>query len=269
MSGMKAEHGRTVVKLGGRALEAPGAARELAAALGSLPGEVVVVHGGGAEVSAWSERLGLAPAFVDGLRVTDTPTLEVVVAVLAGLANKRLVAELRDAVVDAVGLSALDAGIAEVALHPRALELGRVAEVVAIHPSLVESLLASGYVPVLASVAAYRGQLLNLNADDFAAALAIALGAGDLVLLSDTPGVRLGGAIVPHLDGAALERALAHPEVTGGMKAKLEAARRALDAGVGRITIAQWSGPATLARLLAGEGEATRFEATTREPSNV
>ena len=89
---------RVVIKIGGRAMEAPGATRELASAIGSLPGEAIVVHGGGAEVSAWSGRLGIPPRFVDGLRVTDTPTLEVVVAVLAGLANKRLVAELREAV---------------------------------------------------------------------------------------------------------------------------------------------------------------------------
>src|SRR5207245_9215619 len=99
-----------VLKLGGRALEAPDAAGELAAEVAALRVPVVIVHGGGVEVSAWCMRLGLAPRFVEGLRVTDDATLEVVAAVLAGLANKRLVAALRAAGVDAVGLAALAGG---------------------------------------------------------------------------------------------------------------------------------------------------------------
>ncbi len=290
-----------VVKLGGRALEAGSAAAELepgpmsgrapetacgesaagyragagtlatpgapafgalAADLSALGAPAVVVHGGGAEVSAWCERMALTPRFLDGLRVTDPAALEVAVAVLAGLANKRLVARLKGAGLDAVGLSALDGGTIEAAPHPRAAALGAVGTVRAVHPALLESLLDQGRTPVIASIGDFAGALLNLNADDLAAALAGALHARALVLLSDTPGLRLGGAVVPRLDAESLARALDHPDVQGGMRPKLIAARAALEAGVPRVYIAAWSGPGTLRALLDGRGAGTTISAS-------
>jgi acetylglutamate kinase len=248
-----------VVKLGGRSLEAPGALDELAQALASLP-DAVLVHGGGSDVSAWSERLGLAPRFVDGLRVTDAGTLEVAAAVLAGLANKRLVARLRAAGIDAVGLAALD-GVVETEPHARSATLGHVGRVSSVDASLLASLRSTGRVPVLASIGAHRGELLNLNADDLAAAIAGAIDASTLVLLSDTPGVSIEGRVTPSIHAAELDDALDHPDVQGGMKAKLAAARAALGAGVGRVWIAAWQGPETLARLLAGAGAGTLLHA--------
>ncbi len=258
-----------VVKLGGRALEGPNAPAELAADLAALARPRVVVHGGGAEVSEWSRRLGIEPRFVEGLRVTDAPTLEVATAVLAGLANKRLVAALRARGVDAVGLAALDGGIAHVVPHPRAAELGAVGAVARVDRTLVDALLAGGRTPVLASLAALDGALLNVNADDFAVAIAIALGASELVLLSDAPGVRLDGEVVASLDASALERALAHPDVTGGMTAKLVAAREAITHGVGRVHVAAWQGPGTLAGLLTGRASGTRITAHSKENVHV
>jgi acetylglutamate kinase len=250
-----------VVKLGGRALESPGAAGQLAAEVAALPGGAVLVHGGGAEVSAWSARLGLEPRFVDGLRVTDAGTLEVAVSVLAGLANKRLVAALRVRGVDAVGLSALDGGTVEVAPHPDAARLGAVGQVKAVRPGLLTTLLSKGYTPVLASIGAHEGELLNLNADDVAAALAGALGAAALVLLSDTPGLLLDGALVPQIGAGALDDVLAHPQVTGGMRPKLRAAQQAVGAGAGRVHIAAWQGPGTLGSILAGQAPCTTVRA--------
>ena len=262
-----------VMKLGGRALEASGALPAFARALAQLrsgraePSSTIVVHGGGAEVSEWSMRAGLMPRFADGLRVTDAPTLEIAAAVLAGLANKRLVAALRAAGLDAVGLSLVD-GIARVRRHPDAGRLGEVGEIAAIDRSLLDVLLAAGRLPVLASLGDDgQGALLNLNADDAAAAIAAALPAEELVLLSDAPGVVLAGAIVPTLDAGALDRLLEHSDVTGGMRPKLRAARSALQAGVRRVHIAAWSGAQTLASLLAGEAIGTTItneEATVR-----
>jgi acetylglutamate kinase len=246
-----------VVKLGGRSLEASGATAELAAEIAALPGRAVVVHGGGAEVSEWCLRLGLTPRFVDGLRVTDGPTLEVAAAVLAGLVNRRLVATLQSAGVDAVGLSALDGGIAAVEPHADAARLGAVGRVRAVRPVLLESLLAGGFTPVLASIGARAGALQNLNADDLAAALAGALSAEALVLLSDAPGLVLDGAVVARLGADGLEAALANPQVVGGMRPKLVAARTALAGGARRALIGRWQGPGTLAALLAGSAECT------------
>lgn len=252
-----------VVKLGGRALEAPGAADEFAGALAALGRPAVLVHGGGAEVTQWCLRLGLEARFTDGLRVTDAPTLEVVAAVLAGLANKRLVAALRARGVDAVGLAALDGGVLRVVPHERASVLGAVGEVAGADPSLLAALLAAGRTPVLASLGAHEGGLLNVNADDAASAVATALGAAELVLLSDAPGLRLGGEVVRELSAGAIAEALARPEVEGGMRPKLRAAAAALGAGVARAHIACWNGPATLASLLDGTGPGTALVAAT------
>jgi len=256
--------GPIVVKLGGRALDAPQALPELAADLAALGAPVVLVHGGGAEVTRWCERLGIAPRFEHGLRVTDPATLEVAVAVLAGLANKRLVALLRAHDLDAVGLAALDS-ICEVTLHPDAARLGEVGAVESVRTDLLETLLVQGHLPVLASVGALDGRLLNVNADDLAAALAAALGARLLVLLSDTPGVRLDGAVMPRIGRAALDAALAHPDVQGGMTAKLHAAAAALDGGARGAVIAEWSGPGTLAAIVAGTARGTVLEPAPRE----
>lgn len=251
-----------VVKLGGRALDAPGAPAEFAIALAALARPAVVVHGGGAEVTQWCLRLGLESRFHDGLRVTDAPTLEVVAAVLAGLANKRLVAALRARGVDAVGLAALDGGVLHVVPHARASVLGAVGQVAGADPSLLASLLAQGRTPVLASLGAHEGALLNVNADDAASAVAAALGASELVLLSDAPGLKLAGEIVHELRTDAIDATLALPEVAGGMRPKLRAAAAALAAGVGRAHIASWNGPATLASLLDGTGAGTTLLAT-------
>ncbi len=242
-----------VIKLGGRALEGRMTVGEFAADVAALSEAPILVHGGGAEVSSWCERVGLEPRFLDGLRVTDPATLEVAVAVLAGLANKRLVAAARAAGLDAVGLAALDGGIARVARHPRAACLGAVGTITRIMPDLLGGLLAEGRTPVLASIGAQDGALLNLNADDLAASMAAAFPAEMLVLLSDAPGLILDGAVVPRMDVEGLEAAMSHPGVGGGMIPKLGAARTALAAGVGKVTIGAWSGPGTLARLLAGQ----------------
>lgn len=246
-----------VVKLGGRSLEAPGALRELAAELADLPGAAVLVHGGGPEVSAWCGRLGIEPRFDDGLRVTDAATLEVAAAVLAGLANKRLVAALRAGGIDALGLAALDGGIVEVRPHAAAARLGEVGEPVGVDAARLSAWLGARQVPVIASIGAHEGALLNLNADDVAAAIAAALSARALVLLSDTPGVRLGGAVVPALDLAGAQRALGLAEVAGGMRPKLRAARTAVAGGAAVAWIAAWQGPGTLAALLGASPHAT------------
>jgi acetylglutamate kinase len=246
-----------VIKIGGRSLEAPGAPRELAAEVASLSDEMLLVHGGGREVSDWCTRLAIKPSFIDGLRVTDAATLEVVVAVLSGLANKRLVALLREAGVDAVGLSGADGGIVEIEHHPDCDRLGFVGRIRAVHPELIQVLLAHGRTPVLSSVASLGGELYNLNADELAAALAGSLKASTLVLLSDAPGLRLGGAIVPELDDVELATVMDRPEVSAGMIPKLRAAHRAIEDGVERVRIAAWSGPGTLRSLIHGSGSGT------------
>jgi len=246
----------TVVKLGGRSLETPEALETFVRQAATLQAPLVLVHGGGAEVSTWCARLGVGSRFLDGLRVTDDATLEIATAVLAGLANKRLVATLRAAGADAVGLSALDGGIARVVPHPDRGRLGRVGAVEAIDARLIASLLAAGRLPVLASIGALDGALLNLNADDVATALAAELG-GALVLLCDTPGLRLGGQVVPRLTTTAARELVTHPDVIGGMRHKLATACDAVENGARFARIAQWGPGVTFATLLAHPGPGT------------
>lgn len=255
-----------VVKLGGRALETAAAVAELATDLSRLPGPAILVHGGGAEVSGWCERLGITPRQIDGLRVTEAATLDVVVAVLAGLANKRLVAGLRHAGLDAVGLAALDGGLIACSPHPVAA-LGHVGLPRAANLDLVRGLCDAGYVPVIASIGALDGELINLNADDVAATIAAAAGARDLVMLSDTPGLVLEGRGVRQLDADALNGALSHPDVSGGMLAKLRSIARALEHGVVRIHVGTWNGPGTLNRAFSSDWEGTQIGALPMTPS--
>ena len=245
-----------VIKLGGRALDLPGALDTFARAAAEPGPPMVLVHGGGPEVSAWCARLGVEARFHDGLRVTDDTTLEVATAVLAGLANKRLTAALRDAGADAVGLAALDGGTVRVALHPDHERLGRVGAVAGVDATLLNTLLAGGRLPVLASIGAADGALLNLNADDVAAALAASLG-GPLLLLSDTPGLAIAGDMVPRVRSSEMDARIAHPDVQGGMRPKLNAARHAVDHGAAFARIAQWTPGVTLAQLLAADGPGT------------
>ena len=245
-----------VVKIGGRALEGEARA-ELARDVAAVAGRVVLVHGGGADVSTWCTRLGIEPRFHDGLRITDPATLDVAVAVLGGLSNKRWVALLADHGVRALGLCALDAGIADVVAHPQSAVLGAVGEVRAIDAAALRTLLDFGITPVLASIGACEGELVNINADDLASAVAGALATPALVLLSDTPGLVLDGAVVPQLDARGLGEALDHPQVKGGMRPKLLAAQRALESGTARVIIAAWNGPGTLSSLLTGKGQGT------------
>ena len=176
------------------------------------------------------------------------------------------VAALRARGVDAVGVSALDGGIVRARRHTNASVLGEVGEVAAVDVSLLTTLLAAGRMPVVASLGDDgEGALLNLNADDVAAAIAGALPAADLVLLSDTPGLVLDGEVVRSLAAGALEQTLARPDVTGGMRPKLRAAGQALAGGVERVHIAAWSGPDTLKAILDGTAVATTLNASHEE----
>ena len=210
-----------------------GTAGAHAASLGVLverakPGWVVV-HGGGGEVGAWSRRLGVEPQTVDGLRVTDPETLKIVVAVLRGLVNARLVATLAAGGVAAIGLSGVDGDLLTAEqLDPRLGEVGRITRVDA---TLLSTLEDAGQVPVVAPIARGDGsRLLNVNADEVAGAIAAARG-GRLLLLTDVPGVLRDGEPVATLSADEAEALLADDIASGGMRPKLRAAVTAARAG--------------------------------------
>lgn len=229
---------RRVVKIGGRA-QGDAALARLLSEVARGGDELVVVHGGGDEVSALQRRLGSEPTFIGGRRVTTEADMEVVRMVLSGAVNKRLVRQLIDEGVAAVGISGEDGGILPAQLLDNGA-LGSVGEPLAANVRPIEALLAAGFVPVVSPLGrhAETGQGLNINGDDAAAAIAGALHADELLLLADVPGVLdPAGVVLPMISVDAVDEMIASGVARGGMSAKLQAARRALDAGVGAVRI--------------------------------
>ncbi len=241
---------RLVLKLGGELLEQPADVQRVARAITALArnAALVVVHGGGREIDAALATAGIPKQQVDGLRVTDERTLDVVVSVLAGAINTRLVAAIRGAGGRPVGLTGADASvvtlrraapIASVA-GPK-VDLGLVgAPVNNGTPRLVTDLLARGYIPVVACIGATsQGQLLNVNADTLAAHLAAEVGAKRLVIAGGTSGVLDDeGRTIEQLNTRGAARLIKAGTANKGMIAKLEACRAALKRGVGDVVIA-------------------------------
>ena len=221
------------------------------------PPETVLVHGGGNEVAEWSRRLGIEPRTHDGLRVTDPETLEVAVAVLAGLVNTRLVAALEADGRSAVGLTGADGALLR--LRRRDPELGEVGEVIGADASLLESVVASGSLPVVASIGFHEGDLLNVNADEVAGAVAAARG-GLLLLCTDVPGVQRDGRVLDRLDAVAAEGMLEDGSASAGMRPKLRAALVAATAGC-EVRIVDGRSVADLERALHGEPAGTMVTA--------
>jgi acetylglutamate kinase len=229
-----------VVKVGGRPQGDPALVTALAAAHRAAPGSLVVVHGGGDEVSALQKLYGTEARFSGGRRVTSAVDLEIVRMALSGSANKRLVAALVGMGAAAVGLSGEDG----------ALVLARVLDVerfgfagtpTKVRSALLEHLLHGGYLPVISPVS--RGDAgsgavtLNVNGDDAASAIAVALGADELLLVSDVEGVLVDEAPVSSLGVDDARRLIDDGVAVGGMSAKLEAALAALEGGVERVRI--------------------------------
>ena len=223
---------------------------------------VVVVHGGGPEISAMLKRIGKEPRFVDGLRYTDRETMEVVQQVLCGKVNKDLTAILNGKGGRALGLCGMDAGL----LQAKALDekYGLVGEIVRVDPAAVEDALAGGYIPVISTVAqGIDGEMAyNVNADTAAATLAVALGAEKLILLTDVRGLMRDPAdestLLPVVELSAVPGLVKDGVITGGMIPKVDCCVEAVRSGVERAHILDGRIPhAILIEMLSDEGVGT------------
>jgi acetylglutamate kinase len=240
--------GRTfVVKYGGHAMGDPAAARDFAEdivllkAVGINP---VVVHGGGPQIGAMLRKLGVESTFVDGLRVTDKATAEIAEMVLSGAINKELVGWIAQAGGKALGVSGKDGGLVTARKITRtikdpdsaieqAIDLGFVGEPAHVDPTLIHTAVAAGMIPVIAPIGAGEdGHTYNINADTMAGAIAAALGAARLFLLTDVAGVLdKDGALLSDLTPAAIAALRADGTISGGMIPKLETCVHAVEAG--------------------------------------
>ena len=253
---------RALIKLGGALLDDAAARKRLAVEIATVHAdglELVLVHGGGKQMTRFLAGQGIESQFVNGLRVTSSEVLDAVVKVIAGSVNKQLVAELTAAGVRAAGLSGLDGLITEAEqLDP---SLGFVGKPVRANPELLQLLTANGYLPVIACVAGDRsGQIFNVNADQMASACAAAFEADLLLFLTDVPGVRgADGQTRSDLTVAECEELVRSGVASGGMETKLKAATQALACGLKAVIIAPGAMPDVIGRTLAGEKIGTRL----------
>ena len=231
----------------------------------------VVVHGGGPQVTAHLNRLGVESTFTAGLRVTTPETIDVVRMVLSGKVNKDIVAQVNQHGPFAVGLSGEDANLFTAARKPayvdgEPVDIGLVGEIVAVDTGVVTALLGNGRIPVISSLAAGDGTTYNVNADTAAAALAGALGAAKLVVLTDVPGLYrdwpASAEVISHLTDVELEKLL--PALASGMIPKMEACLAAVRGGVPRAHVLDGRQPhAILLEIFTDSGIGTMVEMET------
>jgi acetylglutamate kinase len=255
----------SVLKLGGELIEDEPRLKAIGRAINSAAkkGRLIVVHGGGREIDAALAQVGIPKRQIDGLRVTDAETLNIVVSVLAGTINTRFVAAINAAGGKAVGLTGADSGVAPVekaaphkATNGETVDLGMVGMPVrAPEPEVIETLCKAGYVPVIACVSAGKnGKLYNVNADTLAGSIAARLHAKRLVIAGSTPGVLdKRNRTIEKLDRERIEKLVKSGTANAGMVAKLHACQMALKGGAKSVAIVDGRAPGRLVKALSGE----------------
>lgn len=262
-------YGKTVVvKYGGSAMEDEALKKAVMGdvVLLTLVGvKIVLVHGGGPEISATLKKLGKESVFVGGLRVTDKETVEVAQMVLAGKVNKGLVNLIQNVGGRAVGISGMDGHLIEAQMLDE--KLGYVGEIVAIHPEPIKDLLEKGYIPVVSTIGCDKaGNIYNINADTAAAYIAGALSAESLINMTDTKGVLQDAtdpqSLIPRLSLDEIPKLQESGVITGGMIPKLECCAHAVEKGANRAFIIDGRVPhAILIEMLTDEGIGTMVTA--------
>ncbi len=198
--------------------------------------KIIIVHGGGKEVTDTANRLGIASRFIDGQRYTDKPMMDVVQMVLAGKTNKDIVGRINRHDGDAIGLCGIDMNLIEVKKQSNNVDLGFVGEITKVNTSYLNLLLDNNILPVIAPIGVDReGEVYNINADVAAAGIAAALQSEKLVYLSDVEGVIVGGELIHSIEQDDAHRLIDQHIITNGMIPKIHSAFRALDAGVKKV----------------------------------
>jgi acetylglutamate kinase len=240
---------RVLIKIGGRAFEDVRGFRELAEAiLAHQQVDVIIVHGGGAEISQALKDAGRKTEFIDGIRVTQAEDIQIVEEVLSGSVNQRISSWLEANGVSTARMSGKTDGLFMVEPLIRAgRDLGFVGLIQRVNPAVVINAVGAGKVPVISPISANaKGESYNVNADSAAAALSAAADCTDLVFVTDVPGVLIGEQTRPSLSIKEAQDLIAEGVIKGGMVAKMESAFHALNQDVPRVHIIQWQGAHTL-----------------------
>lgn len=222
---------------------------------------VVLVHGGGPEISQIMERMGKKPQFVDGLRVTDKETVDIVQMVLAGKVNKTLVKLLEMTGGKAMGISGMDGGLIQAGIKDP--KLGYVGEVTAVDPQPILDLLEKDYIPVVSTIGCDReGNTYNINGDTAAGFIAGALGAERLIMMTDIAGVLMDRddpkSLIPDISVSRAKELFESGVISGGMIPKVQCCLDAIEKGVKRVIIMNGTVPhSILTELLTNEGAGT------------
>jgi acetylglutamate kinase len=244
---------RILIKIGGRAFEGEQGFKELAMAIKSSHGlELIIVHGGGAEISQALKDAGRQTQFIDGIRVTRAEDIKIVEDVLSGTINQRIAAWISANGVVCQRMSGKTENLFLVEPLTRGgLNWGYVGKIKQVNAAVVLKALNERQIPVISPISAdEQGASYNVNADSAAAALAAAAGCTDLVFITDVPGVMVHEAIRPSLSVYEAQSLIADGTIKGGMVAKMESAFEALVNNVPRVHIIQWQGPDTLKNIV-------------------
>jgi len=232
-----------VVKISGHCLDDELLLRQFADRVAASTERLVIVHGGGKEISRLQQQLNIAPRYVDGLRVTDADSLALVEMVLCGAVNKRLVRHLLAAGVDAQGLSGVDRGLVQARkLQHDSIDMAYTGEVESVRPEVICDLFELGVTPVIAPVSLGADNNFNLNADPVTSAIAQAISAHTVVFISNVAGVLVDGTVKPTINSAQAQAYIDSGVIAGGMIPKTQAALDLLSAGIPQAVITDLEG---------------------------
>jgi acetylglutamate kinase len=233
-----------VIKLGGNEIDSPEFLSAFAQIIAAQAEPRVIVHGGGKEIAALQAKLGIESRFIEGLRVTDEASLQIVEMVLGGSINKRLVRTFNLAGAQAIGLTGADINLLRAEpLKVAGGDLGYVGHITQVNTATLDQFIAQKTLPVIAPIGfGFDGHAYNINADHAALAIAKAMNAGAIQFVTNVPGVKIDGAVVAQLTPGEIEAHIASGQISGGMVPKVRSATEAIAAGVHRVVICDLDG---------------------------
>ncbi len=233
----------SVVKISGHYLDDDALLRQFATIVNDRDEQLVIVHGGGIEITRLQQQLQIEPRYVDGVRITDAQSLSLVEMVLCGSVNKRLVRYLIAAGVDAQGMSGVDRGLVRARqMQHVAIDMQYTGTVESVRDDVLTGMLDEGVIPVVAPVSLGENSNYNLNADPVAGALAAAIGANSVVFISNVAGVLEGGMTLERLSETDARKLISDGVIFGGMIPKVQSALDVLSSGVPQAVITDLDG---------------------------